>query len=134
MQVDFYILESSVDKDIFTCKIIEKAYFAKHRIFVCCASMSRAEEIDELLWTFKADSFIPHNLEGETYAPPVRIGVSKPSNFNDVLINLTAEVPEFSQKFKRIIEIVAANTKEQSRLNYRHYQRTNAKLNIHKIN
>ena len=140
IRVDFYLL-SSIQPDarcLVACRLIEKAYYKGHRIFVWCNDQHEAELLDELLWTFRDDSFIPHNLQGEgpEPAPPVHIGYDKePRGFNDILINFASEIPSFYPKFKRIIEVVSGvdADKEQSRTHYKEYRAKGCELYTHNI-
>ena len=118
------------------CRLLEKAYLRGHRIFVYCNNQSQAEKLDELLWTFKNDSFIPHNLQGEgpEPPPPVQIGYQQePRGFNDILLNMADEIPAFYTRFKRIIELVANDetSKELSRVHYREYRSKKCDLHTH---
>ena len=106
IRVDFYLLASEQNDARWTvaCRLLEKAYIKGHRVFVICDNQQDAELLDELLWTFRDDSFIPHNLQGEgpEPPPPIQIGYGKePRGFNDILLNMTNSVPSFYNKFKR---------------------------------
>lgn len=126
-RIDFYLLEEAGldQRGLFTCRLLEKAWLKGHRLFVFCTDQKEAEDLDELLWTFKPDSFIPHNLQGEgpEPPPPIQIGYSgqMPRGFNDVLINLSDRVPEFYQRFRRIIEIIP-NAETQKAIGREHYK------------
>jgi DNA polymerase-3 subunit chi len=140
IRVDFYLLASEQPDDLWllACRLVEKAYHRGHRIFVLCKSQQDAESLDELLWTYKAESFIPHNLQGEgpEPPPPVQIGFDKePRGFNDILINLSGTVPAFCQRFKRVIELVSAleSEKELSRGRYKEYRSKGYALHTHNI-
>ena len=94
--------------------------------------------LDELLWTYKDDSFIPHNLQGEGPEPPpaVQIGYNaEPRGFNDILINMASTIPPFHTRFRRIMEIVLDNdaAKEISRQHYRDYRAKGFDLHTHPI-
>jgi len=139
-RVDFYLLASEQpDKRwLFACRLLEKAYLKGHRIYVHCNNQYDAELIDELLWTFRDDSFIPHNLQGEgpEPPPPVQIGFSKePRGYNDILLNMAHEIPTFYSKFKRVMELVVNNEtdKELSRSHYKVYKSQGCELNTHTI-
>jgi DNA polymerase-3 subunit chi len=129
MRVDFYLIE---DEDpaarwIFLCRLIEKAYLRGHRIYIHCQNQADAEHLDELLWTYKDDSFVPHNLQGEgpEPPPPVQMGYDKePRGFHDILINLADPVPDYFKRFNRVIECVGSTDaeKEISRQHYRSYR------------
>ena len=74
--VDIYLLQDdSLDRNHYACRLIEKAYRRQHHVYVQTSSQEHAETLDELLWTFKEESFIPHNLlgEGPHKAPPVQL-------------------------------------------------------------
>lgn len=140
MRVDFYLLDKTEPDALWllTCRLIEKAYAHGHRVFVQCKDQHDAERLDELLWTYKEDSFVPHNLQGEgpEPPPPVQIGFDKePRGFNDILINMTDPVPPFFTRFKRVIEIVAANEEAKTigRHHYRHYRGSGCELQTHNI-
>lgn len=140
MRVDFYLLNDPNPSqiDLVACRLIEKAYQRGHRIFVYCANANDAAAMDELLWTYKDDSFIPHNLQGEgpTPPPPVQIGhEGTPQGFHDLLVNLAPIIPAFYTNFKRIIEIVGGDeeTKTVRREHYRLYRREGCELHTHDI-
>lgn len=101
IRVDFYSLSDKEDKLNFCCRLIEKAYKQNHRLHVECQSQKAAFDFDDLLWGFKQESFIPHNLfgEGPTPPPPVQIGYQdKASTAYNVLINLSEQIPSFHQQ------------------------------------
>lgn len=140
IRVDFYLLSSSEASArlLLTCRLLEKAYLRGHRVFVYCNNQQEAEAVDELLWTFKENSFIPHNLQGEgpEPPPPIQIGYGdEPRNFNEILINLADQIPPFYPRFRRVIEIVAHDeaAKELSRQHYREYRSRQCELQTHEI-
>ncbi len=140
IRVDFYLLASDGAQApwLLACRLLEKAYLRGHRTFVYCKNKQDAEKLDELLWTFKDNSFIPHNLQGEgpEPPPPVQIGHgAEPRGFTDILLNLADEIPPFYSRFGRIMEIVTNDegAKELSRNHYREYRAKQCELFTHKI-
>lgn len=140
IRVDFYLLQSDKQEAnwLVACRLLEKAYAKKHSVYVHCTTQDEAEHLDELLWTYKADSFIPHNLQGEgpEPPPPVQIGFGKePRGYSDILFNMAPEIPAFHGKFKRIIEIVPGleAQREQSRAHYKAYRALGYALHTHQI-
>ncbi len=140
MRVDFYLLTSAETKavNLLACRLLEKAYLRGHRVFVYCNNQEEAEQLDELLWTFKDNAFIPHNLQGEgpEMPPPIQIGYQQElRGFNDILLNLANDIPVFYSRFQRVIEIVAneAVAKERSRSNYRSYRSQGCELVTHNL-
>ena len=140
IRVDFYLLADAQPNAswLIACRLIEKAYLKGHRVYVLCADQKDAELLDELLWTFKDDSFIPHNLQGEgpEPPPPVQIGYDQePRGFSDILINMAPHIPPFYTRFKRVIEIVSneEEKKEQSRTRYKEYRAKGCTLHTHSM-
>lgn len=139
-RVDFYLLEDSDQQArlLLACRLLEKAYARGHRVFVYCETQAEAEQLDELLWTYKDDSFIPHNLQGEgpEPPPPIQIGFGdEPRGYSDILINLAIQIPPFFTRFKRVMEIVTTDeaSKEISRNHYRDYRAQRCELQTHSI-
>lgn len=140
MRVDFYLLktEDPQMKLHFICRLIEKIYLSNHKLFAYCQTQDLAHELDETLWTFRPDCFIPHHLQGEGPFPPapVQIGIDFPSkHFNEVLLNLTSSVPSFSTQFQRIVEVIYEDeqVKTLGRERYRNYQSHGYALRMHTI-
>lgn len=140
VRVDFYLLNNEQpDADwLLACRLLEKAYLRRHQVFVNCNHLEDAEKLDELLWTFKEDSFIPHHLQGEgpVPPPPIQIGFAKePRGFDDILLNMADDIPAFYPRFRRIIEIVpaCAAAKEISRNHYRVYKKDGRDIHTHPL-
>ena len=138
MRVDFYLLSNPEPQAamLLACRLIEKAYQNGHRVFVFCENATDAAHLDELLWTYKTDSFIPHHLQGEGPEPPpaVQIGCGpEPRGFNDILLNLAPTIPPFHSRFRRIMEIVLGDdvAKDISRQHYREYRLKRFELHTH---
>lgn len=140
MKIDFYILEENTAKARlhFTCKLLEKAYKNRHRVYIHAQDQQQAHLLDEMLWTYKEDSFIPHNLygEGPELAPPIQIGFDVvPEKHQDILINLHSDIPNFYRQFARLIEVVSAEPTVQavSREHYKYYRNLGFTINTHKL-
>ena len=126
-QVDFYVLPQSGNLTIngAVARLTEKALSRGHRVFVHVGDEQRGHELDEALWTFRPESFIPHALLGSSTTERVTIGWSEPPiEESDVLINTTASVPGFFARFQRLAEIVSPDEAalSASRLAWRYYR------------
>jgi DNA polymerase-3 subunit chi len=138
--IDFYVLaDSNVNaRFTFACRLIEKAYKTGHRIYIHTENTAAAHAIDELLWTYRDDSFLPHNLygEGPAQSPPIQIGCAlTPEKHRDILLNLSDNVPAFFKQFNRILEITSNDTKTQddARERFRFYRKEGAPITTHKL-
>jgi DNA polymerase-3 subunit chi len=97
------------------------------------------QQIDDLLWTFRDGSFVPHEVLGvpsaETPAP-ITIGCeSAPSRDCDLLINLSEEIPAIAESFPRVAEIVTSDedAKNRSRKRFVDYRERGHTLDTHKL-
>ena len=65
-QVDFHILQdASVEaRWLYVCRFIEKVERLGHSILVVVDNQEQAHELDDLLWSFKPESFIAHQIIG----------------------------------------------------------------------
>ena len=143
-RVDFYIIDDAgggrADDGVIACRVAEKAYQAGHKVYIHAGDAPQAERLDQLLWTFRQGSFVPHQrlAPGEAADPltPVHIGWDgEPEPHDDVLINLTAEVPLFFSRFQRVAEIVPADerAKQQGRARYKFYRDRGYQLEMHTL-
>lgn len=133
MQVDFYVLEATAEREWLrtACRLAEKAWQKGHRIFIHTDSKETARSIDDMLWTYRQDSFVPHALYGDRLnadsesLEPVLVGdgSAEPAEI-DVLINLAEAVPTFVGKSTRVAEIVAGgeSARRAGRIRYRDYR------------
>lgn len=138
-RVDFYLLSepNPPARWLYACRLCEKAYQKNHKIYILVSSTQESQALDDLLWTFQADSFLPHEIDQRDVpgSAPVQIGTSSPTNSQDILINLTTTIPTFATQFQRIIEIVTADETERSiaRQNFRIYRSQGYQIESHSI-
>ena len=67
----------------------------------------QARTLDELLWSFRPASFVPHGLHGQEHSDTIAIGWGQePQDHNDLLINLQLDIPPFFSRFQRVAEVV----------------------------
>ena len=88
-------------------RLADKAFQRGHRIFINAADEDQARALDELMWSFRPSSFLPHGLHGQEHSDTVAIGWGQePHNHSDLLINLQLEIPSFFSRFQRVAEVV----------------------------
>lgn len=139
-QVDFYILKdnSPEARPLFTCRLAEKAYKQGHQVYINTESAPQLTQLDDLLWTFRAGSFLPHAVyAGATDAEqPILLGHAvEPEGPVDVLVNLDSAVPPWFSRFDRVAELVGAgeDARAAARERYRFYQDRGYTLKTHKL-
>ncbi len=140
-RVDFYISpnHAAQARQDLACRIADKAYQQRHRIYIHTSSLAEAQLIDSLLWTFRQGSFLPHGLYGcdEQDDCAIVIGhqAEAPSDNKDVLINLATDVPLFFSQFERVAEMINEDEtqKQHGRERYRFYRDRGYELNTHQL-
>ncbi len=140
IRVDFYVLSSAdpASRLRFACRLTEKAYTLNNRTYAHVDDAARARELDEMLWTFRAGSFIPHQVEpgDPDNQTPVTIGHKPDSEADgDLLINLADSIPSFFDRFGRIAEIIDASEagRQAGRTRFAFYRDNGFEPNTHKI-
>ena len=139
--ISFYILptESLQERNLFACKLIEKAYRSGVACYVLMDDAGQSQRFDDLLWTFRAGSFVPHQLyDGQTpeFTNVTLIGQqAPPDGWRHTVLNLSAQCPENFQALGRILEILdnGETTKAAGRQRYRQYQKAGIEIATHKL-
>lgn len=137
-RIDFYLLPGAepLERLRTACRIAEKAFLLDHDVHIHTADPAVSRRMDELLWTFRDRSFVPHEVEPEDpEAWPVTIGHAMEPAPRAVLINLAAEVPPFFGRFERVAEVIDENPqiKEAGRARYRFYRERGYPLHHHRL-
>lgn len=108
-RVGFYVVQAGAPARRLqvAARLADKAFQRGHAIFLNCASRAQAEEMDDLLWRFRPDSFLPHGLIDSDDTEHIAIGWGQdPERHDDLLINLDLAVPVFFSRFHRVAEVV----------------------------
>jgi len=140
-RVDFYLLPQSGDQSrrLFACALAQKAWKAGNRVCLLAGDRAQAGELDDLLWTFRDISFVPHALadSADAGSVPILIEWEEAGNAGDadVLVNLGDRMPSAANNFARIAEIVGgdADQRETARERYRQYRNQGHELYNHTI-
>jgi DNA polymerase-3 subunit chi len=140
-KVDFYILQQQHGeaRARFACRLAEKAWQQGNKVYIHTESAEQSQRLDEMLWTFRAGSFVPHSLDEDASADasPIHIGhTGEPQHHDQVLINLAPEVPLFFSRFERVAELVdqSDECRTQGRERFRFYRDRGYPLDNHTIN
>ena len=117
-------------------RLADKAFHRGHRVFINATDEAQARTLDDLLWTYRATSFLPHGLHGEEQSEHIAIGWGQePEGHNDLLINLQLGVPVFFSRFRRVAEVVTQDpaSLDAQRRSWRFYKERGYKLEKHDI-
>ena len=138
MRADFYLLSRTLSEtSLFVCQLLQKIYEKNFSIYVYVSSEEKAKTLDALLWTFDDTSFIPHAIYKNDATPSIPVTISHiPSTFKQqVLCNLTFEIPSFYENYERIVEVVSQEEeqRELARKKYQFYQKSNFELQTYSL-
>jgi DNA polymerase-3 subunit chi len=134
MRADFYLIDKPRFREqplLLVCELVRRAFAARQPCLVLARDHAQAEALDELLWAFDEDAFIPHQLAGDeddadTAVLIVPPGVETPDR--PLVVNLRETCP--TGQFQRVLEVVAADPAERtgSRTRWREYQQRGFEL------
>ncbi|MFT5608613.1 MAG: DNA polymerase-3 subunit chi [Parvicella sp.] len=139
-QVDFYLFEHDDEQRMIqtVCKLANKAVGAGLRLFIQTANDIQSRKLDDALWAFSADSFLPHETQtkGVMATDPIVIGCEiNANNQRDMLISLIETVQSPLSHFARIADIVLGNeiAKSKARQRYAVYRDQGAAVKAHPL-
>ncbi len=141
MRIDFYVIndEHPDAPRRVAARLLEKAYTQNLRAWVLCANQTEAEALDNWLWTYKLNGFLPHSLSTaipEGLNPPIQISsdnTAPSENTFDLLLNLREDIPAHHQAFTRILELVPHHQKQAGRTRYKTYRDQKLTINNHNV-
>ena len=136
-RVDFYILPEDQNIERFACRVTARAWADGNRVHLHTASEHMAGVMDDLLWTFRDISFVPHErYPADNPETPVTIGYAgqHPPDVR-LVINLDQAIPDFAREADRIIEIAGGDEdhRQQARQRYRQYRAADYEIHNHRI-
>ena len=139
MRADFYL----IDKDRFraqplllVCELARKAYAASQPLLVLARDSAQAEALDDLLWSFDPDEYLPHQIAGEDAEEDALCPILIATPDMDIaarplLLNLRDQAP--TGHFDRVLEVVPADPSARGPLRerWKHYQAIGFEVNKH---
>lgn len=108
-QINFYHLTASPLERALP-KLLEKAYSSGWRVVIAAESDERVEKLNELLWTYDQDSFLPHGSAKDGYdeSQPILIATdTAPANGAKLLV-ITDGRPA-PEGYERVLDMFDGN-------------------------
>ena len=134
-RADFYLIDKPRFRDdplLLVCELVKKAYAAEQPTLILARSPEQADALDEKLWEFDDEAFIPHQIAGDAddeitavvIAPPGVVAADRP-----LVVNLRDECAPGA--YERVLEVVAADPAERegSRVRWTEYKRRGFEVN-----
>ncbi|MBV1916114.1 MAG: DNA polymerase III subunit chi [Pseudomonadales bacterium] len=137
-RVDFYLVDESLSAQQFACRLVNKAFNAGLTIRIEMDTAEQVQQLDTLLWEYRSDWFIPHDIGMDENGVASFIHVAdlpRLSSPADMLLNLASTAPDNGDSYQRIAEIVPDNPAERQpmRERFRYYKELGHTPNYHPI-
>lgn len=138
LRIDFYLLKSEQLAAFrqTVCRLIEKAYQQNYQLCLLTPSENESQIFDDLLWTFREDGFIPHQIYSSENSAPILISHTSIPNQANVVLNLAEQIIDvIPNNLQRLIEVVSAepSKKQAARERYRQYRERGFEMFTHEI-
>ena len=138
VRADFYMIAGRpafvAQPLLLVCKLAEKAVQAAQPCLVYCESAAQADFLDDLLWEYDPDAFVPHQIAGQDEdddlddTPVLLVPPGVDAGQRPLVINLRAELPPAG--YQRVLEIVPADesAREPARRRWLEYKQLGHEL------
>lgn len=135
-EISFYT--RATDKLAIARQLVAKARAQKLNVMLYAPDPMVAANIDRLLWSHPALSFLPHCRDTDALASqtPILIGTEVDSLASpDVMINLGDDPPAAFSRFSRLLEIVTDEAEDlgKGRQRYKFYRDRGYELTNHDL-
>ena len=137
-RADFYLIDKPRFREeplLLVCELARKAFDAGIPTLVLARDTAQAEAIDDLMWSFDPDAYLPHQIAGsddEDELTPILI-LAPDTDFpmRPMVINLRDAAVEGD--FERVLEVVPADPAARAPLRerWKQYQTRGLDLNKH---
>ena len=128
-RADFYLIAKPRFREqplLLVCELAKKAYGASLPVLVLARDAAQAEALDDLLWSFDPDEYLPHQIAGmdedDDEAPILIATPDMDVPARPLLVNLRDAAPD--GRFDRVLEVVPADPAARGPLRerWKHYQ------------
>ena len=112
-RADFYLIDKPrfrADPLLLVCELARRAFASGQRTLILARSLEQAEELDEKLWAFEDDAFVPQQIAGDDDDAITPVLIATPESQvadRPLVINLRDECAP--GLFERVLEVVPAD-------------------------
>lgn len=111
--------------EIRACEIAEHTYAQGERLQINAIDEEQAARLDDLLWTYKPDNFVPHGLwksmDSESAQPVVITTRKEPVPGIASLLTMDYCPVEMVQQFSKVIHVVLVDNQERLEASRRYW-------------
>ncbi|MEO5565607.1 MAG: DNA polymerase III subunit chi [Luteimonas sp.] len=134
---DFYLVAKPRFREeplLLVCELVRKAHAANLPTLVLARDLEQAEALDELLWAFDDEAYIPHQMAGDDEDDLSPVLIATPDMdvpLRPLLVNLRDVAVEGS--YDRVLEVVPADdaAREPLRARWKAYKSRGFALKKH---
>ena len=122
-RADFYLVAKPRFREEplrLVCELARKAHDAGQSILLLARDREQAEALDDLLWSFDPDAYIPHQIAGDEedeLTPVLIVPPDMDLPLRPLVLNLRDEVVQGD--FERVLEVVPADASAREPLRER---------------
>ena len=128
MRADFYLISKPRFREEplrLVCELARKAHDSGQPALVLARDRAQAEALDDLLWAFDDDAYVPHQIAGDEedeLTPVLIVPPDMDVPLRPLLINLRDAAVEGD--FERVLEVVPADDAARGPLRerWKHYK------------
>jgi len=112
-RADFYLIQKPRFREeplLLVCELARKAFDANLSTLVLARDAEQAEQLDDLLWSFADDAYVPHQIAGDDEDELAPVLIATPDTdtpMRALVINLRDAAVEGG--FDRVLEVVPAD-------------------------
>ena len=112
-RADFYLIDKPRFRDdplLLVCELAKRAFESGQPTLVLARSLDEAERLDEKLWEFDENAFIPHQIAGDdddAITPVLIVPPDTATSDRALVINLRDDCAP--GLFERVLEVVPAD-------------------------
>lgn len=137
-KADFYLIQKPRFRKeplLLVCELARKAQAAGMPTLIFARDAAQAEQLDDLLWSFDPDAFIPHQIAGadsdEDEADVLIAAPDAEAAMRPLVINLRDDPAQGA--FERVLEVVPADESARGPLRerWKHYQARGFEMKKH---
>lgn len=131
-RIDFH--SNVPDKISYACRLARKARKADFRIVLLTQDRAQMTRLDEMMWTFSENDFLPHVALDDALASqtPILLTADPAAEVphHDILINLSDTLHDQFSHFTRIFEIISmcSTDRYSGRERYTYYKQRGYRL------
>ena len=138
MRADFYLIAKPRFADnplLLVCELAKRCYGTGKATLILCRDADEAERLDELLWEFEPDGYLPHQIAGvdedDEITPVLLATPDLDAAARPMVINLRDG--SFTGACERVLEVVPADpaAREPLRRRWKEYQARGYELHKH---